>query len=291
MTTLKTTMPTLPIYVAVHAWIKRHPVLAMVVLMYLLAWPKLVAGATDSYGLTHLHLSPLLDILTGWAPAIAAFTITALVGGKQSVRILRHKTFHWRVGLGWYGVALFGSAALILGGAGVYELFNGHWTALPITQVPDFKAAARLGLLFLLYALVNTEEIAWRGFALPRLQSQYGALRACLILWVPWTLLHLPYFFTKDSLFQQMGFVPFAAGTLTMTIVFTWLFNNTNGSVFVCTLMHAALNVWPQLLIPVHSTLPSYMGYITNGTLALLLILLFGATRLSHKPNGEAFLY
>ena len=105
-----------------------------------------------------------------------------------------------------------------------------------------------VGVMFLLYAVVNTEEIAWRGFALPRLQSQYGALGACVMLWIPWTLLHLPYFFTKGSMFQQMGFVAFAAGTLSMTIVFAWLFNNTGGSVFLCTLMHAALNVWPPLL-------------------------------------------
>jgi uncharacterized protein len=291
MSLLHTTVPAVSIRSAVHSWIKHHPIIAMVVLMYLLGWPKLVAEATDSYGLTHLQLSPWLDILTGWAPAIAAFTITALVQGKQGVHELRRKTFRWRVGARWYGVALFGSAAIILSGTGGYALLTGQWATLPIVQVPDFKAAAMFGVMFLLYAVVNTEEIAWRGFALPRLQSRYGALSACLILWVPWTLLHLPYFFTKGSMFQQMGFITFAAGTLSMTIVFAWLFNNTRGSVFICTLMHAALNVWAPLLNPMHSTMPSYVGYISNGAIALLLILLFGAARLSRKPTNEAFLY
>jgi membrane protease YdiL (CAAX protease family) len=186
---------------------------------------------------------------------------------------------------------LFGSAALILSGAGGYALVTGNWAALPITQVPNLPAAASFVLLFLLYAVVNTEEIAWRGFALPRLQSQYGALQACMILWVPWTLLHLPYFFTKGSMFQQMGFVSFAAGTLAMSISFAWLFNNTSGSVFLCTLMHAALNVWAPLLIPTHSPLPGYVGIMINGALALLLVVLFGATRLSHKPGNEPFVY
>ena len=291
MTTLNPTLLSASPDSSARSWVKRHPIIAMVALMYLLAWPKLIAAATDSYGLTHLHLSPLLDILTGWAPAIAAFTITALVQGRQGVIELRRKTFRWRVGAQWYAVAMFGSAALILSGAGGYALLTGNWVALPITQVPNLAAAASFVLLFLLYAVVNTEEIAWRGFALPRLQSQYGALPACVILWVPWTLLHLPYFFTKGSMFQHMGFVAFAAGTLTMSIVFGWLFNNTRGSVFICTLMHAALNVWSPLLIPTHSPLPGYVGIMINGAIALLLVVLFGAARLSHKPGNEPFVY
>lgn len=272
-------------------WLKRHPIIAMVALMYLLAWPKLIAEATDSYGLTHLHLSSLLDILTGWAPGIAAFTITALVQGRPGVVELRRKTFRWRVGARWYAVALFGSAALLLSGAGTYALLTGNWATLPITQVPNLLAAASFVLMFLLYAVVNTEEIAWRGFALPRLQSQYGALRACVILWVPWTLLHLPYFFTKGSMFQHLGFVSFAAGTLTMSIILAWLFNNTSGSVLICTLMHAALNVWPPLLSPTHSTVPGYVGIAINGVIVLLLVGWFGAARLSHKSGNEPFVY
>jgi membrane protease YdiL (CAAX protease family) len=291
MSTLDTTVPAVSSQSAVNSWIKHHPIIAMVALMYLLAWPKLIAEATDSYGLTHLHLSPLLDILTGWAPAIAAFTITALVGGKRGVRQLGRKTFRWRVGARWYIVALFGSPALILSGTIVYELLTGQWAALPITQMTDLKAVAMVGVMFLLYAVLNTEEIAWRGFALPRLQSQYGALGACVLLWIPWTLLHLPYFFTKGSMMQQMGFVPFAAGTFTMTLLFAWLFNNTGGSVLLCTLMHAAVNVWAPLVTPTHSMMPSYVGYGINAAIALFLIIQHGAAHLARKPNEAAFLY
>jgi membrane protease YdiL (CAAX protease family) len=276
---------------SLRQWIIRHPIVAMVTLLYLLAWPKLIADALDSYGWTQLQLSPWFDLLTGWAPAIAAFTITALVSGAPAVRELRLKIFHWRVGLRWYALALLGSGVFLLNGAGGYELLTGHWDALPIAQMPIRKVAAMGGLMFLLYAVVNTEEIAWRGFALPRLQSQYGALGGSVILWVPWTLLHLPYFFIKESMLQQMGFVPFAAGTLTMSILFAWLFNNTGGSVLLCTLMHAALNVWAPLLTPDHSLLPSYVGYGINGALALFLMLWFGAAHLARQPNPSAFRY
>ena len=222
----------------------------MIILMYFLAWPKLVASATDSYGLTQLHLPFLLDIFTGWAPGIAAFTITALVQGKQGMRELGRKILRWRVGAQWYALVFLGSALLILSEGGLYEVWRGNWKALPVSQMSIAEAATAFGIWLLLYAVVNTEEIAWRGFALPRLQSRYGALRATLLIWVPWTLFHLPYFFTKGSMFQQMGFLGFASGTLAISVIFTWLFNNSRGSVLLCTLLHAALNSWPLLLMP-----------------------------------------
>jgi membrane protease YdiL (CAAX protease family) len=143
----------------------------------------------------------------------------------------------------------------------------------------------------MLYLMFNTEEIAWRGFALPRLQSRYGALRASALLWMPWTLFHLPYFFTKGSMMQQMGFLTFASGTLMVSVVFTWLFNNSKGSVLLCSLMHALLNTWPLLLMPTESTMSGCFGYALDATLVLLFILGFGATRLSHKPDNELFVY
>jgi membrane protease YdiL (CAAX protease family) len=149
------------------------------------------------------------------------------------------------------------------------------------------EAATTFSIWLLLYAVVNTEEIAWRGFALPRLQSRYGALRATLLIWVPWTLFHLPYFFTKGSMFQQMGFPAFASGTLALSMIFTWLFNNSRGSVLLCTLMHAALNSWPALLMPAENTMPGFFGYLVDAAIVLLFVLIFRAAPLSHKRENE----
>jgi membrane protease YdiL (CAAX protease family) len=287
MSTLQPTAPRTRGDLSLLAWIKEHPVIAMIALTYLLAWPKLISGATDSYGLTQLHLPPLLDIFTGWAPGIAAFTITALVQGKEGVRALARKLLRWRVGTWWYLLVFFGSAFVILAEGGMYEALTGNWSALPITQKPVLEAAASFVLLLLLYLVVNSEEIAWRGFALPRLQSRYGALGATVLIWVPWTLFHLPYFFTKGSMFQEMGLLAFASGTFMLSVVFTWLFNNSRGSVLLCSLLHAALNSWPLLLMPVQSSMPAYLGYAFDAAVALLLIVSFGAARLSRKQDSD----
>ena len=49
-------------------------------------------------------------------------------------------------------------------------------------------------LTLLLAALINTEEFAWRGVALPLLQRRHSALPASLILGTIHTAWHLPYF-------------------------------------------------------------------------------------------------
>jgi membrane protease YdiL (CAAX protease family) len=54
------------------------------------------------------------------------------------------------------------------------------------------RAEVRLDFLIPLAAL--GEELGWRGFALPRLQSRIGPLSASLVIGVIWAAWHLPYY-------------------------------------------------------------------------------------------------
>src|SRR5215217_5405554 len=80
------------------------------------------------------------------------------------------------------------------------------------------------------------EEIGWRGFALPRLQRLYGPLVGSLVLGVLWALWHLPLFLIPSwdtphgNVLDVALFVVLA---LALTIVLTWVFNNTKGSAVV----------------------------------------------------------
>jgi membrane protease YdiL (CAAX protease family) len=79
------------------------------------------------------------------------------------------------------------------------------------------------------------EEPGWRGFALPTLQAQRLPLLATLILAVLVTLGHLPLWVVP-----QFGAGPCdILGTLRVTCWYTWLFNNTGGSVLMTILAHA----------------------------------------------------
>ena len=103
-------------------------------------------------------------------------------------------------------------------------------------------------LLYIVVGLVNGEELAWRGFALPHLQAKYNALTSSLILGMIWTLFHLPLFFTKTGSSQaDMSFVSFLISTVSLTVLYTWMYNNTRGSMLLAYLLHAAANTWTQV--------------------------------------------
>jgi len=83
------------------------------------------------------------------------------------------------------------------------------------------------------------EETGWRGFALPRLQEGRSSLHATIILWIFWALWHLPLFFYSYDVSILPGFL---IGLLAGAIVFSWLYNSTEGSILMTALWHGAFN-------------------------------------------------
>jgi hypothetical protein len=88
----------------------------------------------------------------------------------------------------------------------------------------------------------------WRGFALPRLQSEQSAFSSSIILGLAWSVWHLPYWFaltyaTTGSVWRSLlAFASMVPTTVAVTILMTWVFNGVKGSVFAAMLMHAAHN-------------------------------------------------
>lgn len=93
--------------------------------------------------------------------------------------------------------------------------------------------------------LIFGEETGWRGFALPLLHRRYGALTAALLLTPIWAVWHVPFFFTVRTYrnFPAAGYVGFVFGLACGSIVLTWLYNRTGGSVLACAVWHGVYNL------------------------------------------------
>ena len=89
------------------------------------------------------------------------------------------------------------------------------------------------------------EETGWRGFALPLLQRRHGALAAALLITPIWAVWHLPYFFTVATYrdFAPVGHVGFVFGLACGSIVLTWRYNGTGGSILACAVWHGLYNL------------------------------------------------
>jgi membrane protease YdiL (CAAX protease family) len=91
---------------------------------------------------------------------------------------------------------------------------------------------------FLIIALA--EEPGFRGFALPRLLASRSALSAALIVGLLHTLWHLPFLIRALSEGYPIGVLTNLMIIVSASVFFTWLFNNTNGSVLIAMLLHAS---------------------------------------------------
>lgn len=272
------------------AFIKRNPLISMYILMFTLTWSFMIPQALYSLGMISTPLPVFFSILTGWAPGIAAVTISAIVAGRTGVRKLLGRFLIWRVGARWYLVGFFLLAALILGGIGLHVLFGGAVPVIPAAGDPLWDIALTFLIFVLLGFLFNTEEIAWRGFALPRLQSRYGVLIAALLIVIPEVLIHVPLYWMKDSFIRSVGIGWFSIFSAAIVLVYIYIFNRTKGSLLIVTLLHASQNAWSSLLSD-NSAQPFYFTVVLTWVLALTLIVVTKG-RLGYQaeqPNGQGF--
>jgi membrane protease YdiL (CAAX protease family) len=152
-----------------------------------------------------------------------------------------------RTGLHWYALALVWPAAYAFVTGTLQQLLGATLKPLP----GPVHLVVLMGLVgSILRGIVNGEELGWRGYALPRLQERYPALRASLILGVIWFAFHVPIMFIPGSIAGSQTFddaLPFLVGVLAMSVIITWIFNATRGSVLPIILLHGAYNSWPDL--------------------------------------------
>jgi membrane protease YdiL (CAAX protease family) len=251
-------------------WIRRRPLAAYFILAFAGMWLMVAPLALSSAGLFALpDLAGLaifvLSAYTG--PALAAFVVTGVVDGRAGVARLWRRMFQWRAGLRWYAVALFAFLAIWLAayslayaGAPLASLVA-NWPLLLTSFLPNVA----LGLIVPGFG----EEPGWRGFALPRLQAAYGPIGGTLILGGLHGVWHLPAMFTPLlGPFSIDGFVAFVLTAMAGTFIYTWVFNNTRGSVLIAVLTHAASNAASTLmglLVPAEAALPPVLAALMPG--------------------------
>jgi membrane protease YdiL (CAAX protease family) len=131
------------------------------------------------------------------------------------------------------------------------------------------------------------EETGWRGFALPLLQRRYGALAAALLITPIWALWHLPYFFTVTTYrgFAPVGYVGFVFGLACGSIVLTWLYNGTGGSILACAVWHGLYNLETGT-----AAATSVIQAVTSAFVYVLAFLLVGFELRARRRGGASIL-
>jgi len=246
--------------------VKRYPLVTFFILAYAFAWGLVL--------LTKVSL--LFGFLALFGPAAAAILVSAASEGRSGVRALFGRVTIWRVGLRWYVVALGLPAVLSLGVVGL-GLALGMPAAIQFSELSPLTVT--------LFILVIGEELGWRGYALPRLQARYGALWASLILGLLWAGWHLPNQLIPGLEFYGYGFPAFALYVVGMTVLFTWLANQTRASVLLAWLFHGAINTLIFVNTAIDIVQRWWLSAAVYGAAALIVVLVTGPGLTSRKQT------
>jgi membrane protease YdiL (CAAX protease family) len=235
-----------PVTANVEAGARRRALYAYFSVTFLISWGIEFLLIASENGWGGLALPPQVHYLAAYGPMLAAIIVTGWAAGGAGLKELWSRITRWRVGWGWWAIALLSPAALFALGVVVAVLLGGTIPDLAllgqVNYMPTLGLAAAWFFWFLTYGM--GEEIGWRGFALPRMQHGASAARATLILGLIWALWHLPAFFYLDT-YQAMGLwmFPFLAITIVCgNVVYTWIYNSSGGSVLMAILFHASFN-------------------------------------------------
>lgn len=214
-----------------------------------------------------------------WVPGIAAIILTAIIAGKQGVGALFRPLKIWRVNIGWYLFALLYQPFLFLFAKWIDGLLgNTYEVTSPLSSV-NIDAPIIFVIMGVIISAIPgafMEELGWRGFALPKLQGKNTALIASIILGLIWGVWHIPsmVFFGETNalsiIWAVVNFIP-------ATILFTWLYNNTQGSLLLVTLFHASTQYSNNFL----GMIPTETANIISWIVAIVILFVFGMKNLS----------
>ena len=271
-------------------FLKKHSLVTGIVLMFIYTW---------TIDLSHSGVLPFkvpfaVALTVGWGFIFVSLLMTWLTLGKEAMKTLFKRFFLWRVGWKWYLVAIvlmptlrFAAIPLTAWLTGVPADYS-HPMIRDIVPL-DWPLLSMVIPWILFEVFTNGEEMGWRGYVLPRLQSKFNALVSSLLLGVIWSVWHLPKFFGTGSS-EGRSFFWFTVFTISVAVLYTWLYNNTQGSLLLVVLFHASGNTVGQFLpakFAIAGGILSNLEIVLFFIAAIVVTAIAGAERLSRTEEKQ----
>jgi CAAX protease family protein len=251
------------------ALLRRHSLLIGLLLMYALTWSVYLSNA----GVLPFRLPFPLYLLASSGFSVAAIGMTWLTLGGRAVIDLLKRFILWRIGWRWYASLLIIPLTYLFG-ASLHALVNG--IPLDFRNTVAYSTVGSTSLmwsallpLFIGGVFANGEEIGWRGYALPRLQGRYAALFSAIVLGAIWGLWHIAVYIRS---FNPTWFAWYMVGVIAKSVLITWAYNGSRGSLLLASLYHSMWNT-AGVFLPITTKLgpadPGAFAYVVLSELAV----------------------
>jgi len=199
-------------------------------------------------------LVTVLHYIGGAMPGVAAIVLVAFREGASARRSFLRRALDPRPLLGvWGAVALLMAPLFVILGGLFDGLLGGP--GLQLEQGAPTGGSLSSMAVFALFALIFgplPEELAWRGYALDRLATRGNLLISNMVIYVVWSLWHVPLFFIEGTFQQALGFGTvrfwlFVLEMLPASLVMGWLWLCTGRSILSAVMFHFSVNLTGQI--------------------------------------------
>ena len=262
-------------------YVKRFQLPLFFLLCLIISWaiwiPQAITKLSDPQ--TPIAGGSPLNILAVWAPALSAILLLRMLKGKGGPQTLFRLIRRWRVGIQWYlFILLYPAVIWFLARAIDIVLGQSFEFTIPILTYFPLEQAYMV-IVALVFALPSAlgEELGWRGFALPRLQAKYNALVSSIMLGLFWAVWHIPMWIANNIM--GLDLLKLGVSTTICAIIFTWVYNNTGGSLLLAWLFHASLTITGYFL----QTPLTLTDDILKWGVIILIVVMAGSSHLSRK--------
>jgi hypothetical protein len=186
----------------------------------------------------------LLFLLGAYGPTLVAVLLTGVYDGRSGLRALAKRALSFKVGVSWILIAVFAGPLLFASAIALYSALGGDVGEVNYGLLPWLPVVFIVPVVFGPLA----EEFGWRGFALPLLNPKGKPISASILIGVIWALWHAPLFWAETGTaisghtIDLPAIALFFLAVIGSSFIYTWLFNNTSGSVFMAVLLHLSMN-------------------------------------------------
>lgn len=210
---------------------------------------------------------------TQFSPTIAVLIISLMLKDKSIILNIKK---HFRVDslvIKWIipailipGVCIFVSSYIM----SFYEIIYVKWDG---------------DILFYLFSFIAimigsvVEEIGWRGYLLPNLQKKYTPFVSSLIVGVLWGIWHFNF------MGGILGFVLYTVTIVEMSILMTWMYNKSNGNLWLMIVWHLVFNLSSRIFLWQRFTVHLFVVEIIVFGVVCLLFLIIDKDKFFSKNN------
>jgi membrane protease YdiL (CAAX protease family) len=164
-------------------------------------------------------------------PGILAL-IFSLIQGKQQLGEMLSSLVAWRAQLRWYILSIALPCGVFVASLGVVLI-------LFLTKISRPSITVLLTSLLTLPFGPVWEEIAWRAFALRKLQRRYSRPVSALVLGVYWAVWHIPLWLMTLHYLTTTLLLIMCLNLISWSVIFAFLYDRSAQSLPVVILLHA----------------------------------------------------